>query len=378
MTGAGGARITEPATGDGQGTVAAAGGRAGITAEAVRRAAQLIAPYVHRTPLVLSHHLSGLTGGRVYLKLENEQVLRSFKIRGIANRVLSMTGVERKRGIVVASSGNHGAAASYAGWRWGMPVKVFVPETTPEPKLAKIRRYGAQLVQAGGNYDETHAAALDRLSRDQPGAQGSIWIDSCEDEVVIAGHGTIGLEIAEDLDVSPTPPAGRRGPEQAAAHGRAAGAALDAVLVPVGGGGLLTGIGVALHDCRPGAEILAVQTEACPALAISLREGVCHLEYPSGPSLCDALIGGIGKVGFDYAGRRIDRVVLAGEAAIGRAVLELIEHDQVLAEPSGAVGAAYIREHPDEFAGRTVVVVISGGNLDYRVLTRLLDGPIRS
>jgi len=335
---------------------------AALSAAEIRAASSRIAGHVFRTPLVPSAHLSELTGGRVYLKLENQQVLGVFKIRGMANRALTLTAKERELGIIVASSGNHAAAASYAGRRWGFAVKVFVPETTPAAKIAKIRRFGAELVLTGRDYDEARAAALDRV-----GARGGqVWVDPCADPFVIAGHGTIGYEIAEDLRTVSAADAGA-GPELARAQ-----AGPDAVLVPVGGGGLVTGIGLALRDCSPGTRVIGVQSEACPALRASLDEGVCHLAYPSAPSLCDALVGGIGETVFELAGRCLDGVVLAGERAISRAVLDLIRYEQVLAEPSGAVGVAYLSGHPEEFAGQTVVIVISGGNLDYPVLDALV------
>ncbi|MDP2871112.1 MAG: threonine/serine dehydratase [Bacillota bacterium] len=314
-----------------------------ITLERIIEARDRIRPHVRRTPLVRSHFLSDVTGGGVHLKLESEQILRSFKLRGMANRILTMTPDERARGIIVASSGNHGAAASYAGRRWGVPVEVWAPASTPVPKVSKIERYGARLHLVGQNYDEAAAAACRAV-----GGQSGIWVDSSSDEAAVAGHGSVGLEIIEDLP------------------------AADAVLVPVGGGGLLTGIAVAAKALRPAIEVIGVQTSACPAMIASLRDGVCHEQYPTGPSLCDALVGGIGKLGFAYAPEYVDRVVEVGETAIRQAVLELIDHDQVLAEPSGAVGAAYLLQSPEEFRGRTVAVIVSGGNISLHTLRRLL------
>jgi len=315
----------------------------------IEAAAQRIAPYIRRTPLVRSAHLSDLSGGEIYLKLECWQHLAAFKVRGMVNRTLTLTEDERRLGLVVASSGNHGVAAAWCGQQWGMPVTVYVPETAPEPKLAKIRQYGARLRLQGRDYDAAHLAAQEYLSS-APGA--AIWVDSCSDPDAVAGHGTVGLEIASELP------------------------RLDEVLVPIGGGGLVTGIGLALRQVAPRAIVTGVQTAACPAMAASLGDRVCYETYPSEPSLCDALIGGVGELGFRRAGECLDRVVLTSEDAIGQAVTGMIRHEQLLAEPAGAVGWAYIAERPEEFRGRCAAVVVSGGNLSYDVLTRLIRGTV--
>jgi threonine dehydratase len=291
--------------------------------------------------LIRSHFLSEATGADVYLKLESEQKLRSFKLRGVLNRLLTMSSGERSRGIAVVSSGNHGAAASYAGQRWGVPVEVWVPATTPGPKVNMIRRYGANVHLVGETYDEAAEAARGR-------GEGPVWIDPSSDEVAVTGHGSIALEILEDLP------------------------GVDAILVPVGGGGLLAGVSATVKTLRGQVEMTGVQTAACPALVASLADGVCYEQYPTRPSLCEALVGGIGPLGFEYAQLYVDQVVQVTEPAIARAAVDLIDHDQVMAEPSAAVGAAYLLENPDEYRGRTVAVIISGGNLSLATLRRFL------
>lgn len=299
---------------------------------------------VRQTPLVKSRWLSAHTGGEVYLKLECWQHLGAFKVRGMLNRALTLTAAERAAGVVVASSGNHGVAASWCGGELGIDVEVFVPRPTPEAKVAKIRYYGARLHLAGEGYDEACQAAKEYRAAHP----AKVWVDSCADPVAVAGHGTIGLELGEDL------------------------AAFDEVLVPVGGGGLITGVGAALRELRPGVRVTAVQTEACPALAASLRDGVCYETYPTEPSVCEALVGGIGDLVFRRAGECIDRVVLAAEGSIEQAVVGMIRHEQVLAEPSAAIGWAYVHDNPAELTGRRTVVVISGANVDYGLLRRLM------
>jgi len=314
------------------------------TAAMVEQACHRIAPHVWPTPLLHSHWLSELTGGQVYLKLEGRQRLGSFKVRGMVNRILAMDEAERASGIVVASSGNHGVAASWAGHRWGLQVEVFVPRTTPQAKLVKIQRYGARLRLVGDNYDQAYAAARHEANL----AGGKVWIDSCSDPLAVAGHGTIGTEI---LAVLPD---------------------VDDILVPIGGGGLISGISTAVRSASPSVQITGVQTAACPAMLAAIQDQAFYEVYPAAPSLCEALIGGVGALGFQEHHRLIDRVVLTGEDSIGRAVVDLLQHEQVLAEPSGAVPCSYIMEQPAQFAGRRVVAVCSGQNIDFGLLQRLL------
>lgn len=310
----------------------------------IDQASRRIAPHIWPTPVLYSHWLSKLTGGKVYLKIEGRQRLGSFKVRGMINRVLSMSEAERARGVVVASSGNHGVAASWAGARWRFPVEVFVPATTPETKTAKIRRYGAKLRLVGCNYDEAHAAAKHEIGE----AGGKTWVDSCSDALAVAGHGTIGLEVLADLP------------------------GVSEVLVPIGGGGLVAGVGTAVKAASPHVRVTGVQTAACPAMLAAIQDDAFYETYPSEPSICEALIGGVGALGFQERNRLIDRVVLAEEPAIARAVVDLLFEEQVLAEPSAAVPCAYIAESPAEFAGRTVVAILSGQNIDSGLLRRLI------
>lgn len=255
------------------------------------------------------------------------------------NKVLSLTREQRTRGVLAVSSGNHGAAVSYCANLLGIGADVFVPVGTPEAKLQRIRRYGANLHISGKTYDESRTLAKAYLARTD-----KVYIDPASDEVAVAGHGTIGLEIVED-----TPK-------------------IDAILVPVGGGGLITGVSLAAKFMRPSVKVLGVQTEACPAMLAALRDKVFYEDYPSAPSICDAVVGGIGQIGYAYAEKCIDTVVTANEDAVREAMIELLRKDKVVAEPAGALGPAYLLEHPDEFAGTTVAVVISGGNVDFELL----------
>jgi threonine dehydratase len=315
-----------------------------ITARDIMRARERISEHVQRTPMVQSDFLSDLTGSTVYLKLENLQRLNSFKVRGAMNKALTLTHEERSRGVLAVSSGNHGAAVSFCAKLVGTRAEVFVPEGTSGAKLEKIRRHGAHLHLAGKTFDEAHAIARKYLAR-----TGLVYIDPASDEVAVAGHGTCGLEMMEDVP------------------------RLDAILVPVGGGGLITGVSLAARSVRPDVQVVGVQTEACPAMLAALRDGVFYEDYPSAPSVCDAVVGGIGRVGFKYAAKCINKMVTASEDAVKQAVVELVRRDKVVAEPSGALGPAYLMENPDAFRGQSVAVVISGGNVDFERLRDLLS-----
>lgn len=304
-----------------------------------------IKDHIYRTPLEKSYYLSDLISGEVFLKLECQQKMKAYKIRGALNKLLSLSESEKEKGLIVASSGNHGACVSLASNLLKIRnVDIFVPTCTPDIKREKISRFGANLIIKGENYDETYL-----LAKNAAKSQSSIWIDSCSDEKVIAGQGTIGLEMIEQYPK------------------------LDTILVPIGGGGMITGISIAAKSINPNIKIIGVQTKACPAMAAALRDNVFYESFPTEPSVCEALVGGIGEIPFKMARKWIDDVLIVKESTIKKAVVVLIEHDKVLAEPSAAVGVACLMEHTDIFCDNKVGIVISGGNIDTSLLKTLLD-----
>ncbi|MDN5330784.1 MAG: threonine dehydratase [Tepidanaerobacteraceae bacterium] len=316
-----------------------------IRPEDVILAGERIKNYVYRTPFEKSHFLSDITGGQVFLKLECQQKVKAYKIRGAVNKILCLAPEERQKGIVTASSGNHGAVVSYVSGLLGINnVTVYVPEVTPAVKKEKIKRYGAKLVVAGKNFDEAFCLAKQKVKE-----LGGIWIDPCSDEAVIAGQGTIGLEMLED------------------------NAALDTLVVPIGGGGMITGISIIAKALKPGIKVVGVQTEACPAMLASLRDGRLYERYQSKPSICEALVGGVGEIPYIMAKECIDDILLVAEKTIKEAVIKLIDREKILAEPSAAVGVACLMEHCERFKGRNVGVVISGGNMDLELLEKLIS-----
>ncbi len=315
-----------------------------VTFEDVIIARDRISKYIYNTPLDQSIYLSG--EGAVFLKLENQQVLKGFKIRGALNKLISLSEGERKRGVLAVSSGNHGAGVSYAArLLGGIKAKIYVPSTIPESKLEKIKYYGAEVIATGINYDEAHNAALDALEE-----ENLIFVDPCSDVDVIAGQGSIALEILEqNQDV-------------------------DIIVSPIGGGGLITGLAVAAKKVKPAIKIIGVQTKACPAMHQALRDNICYDDFPSESSICDALVGGVGRIPFDMAENCIDDILLVDEGRIKESVKHLITKEKVIAEPAGAVGVAAVLSFPEIFENKNTAIVISGGNLDTGIMKEILNG----
>ncbi len=314
-----------------------------VTIQDVKNARERIKDLVWKTPLDYSKELSdGET--EVFLKLESQQKLKAFKIRGALNKLLSLSDEEKELGVIASSSGNHGCGLSYAGKLIGMHnINIFVPENAPAAKVETIRHYGANVKLVGKNYDEAHHAVVEEVAKNK-----YIYVDSSGDVDVIAGQGTIGLEILEQNEE------------------------IDTVVVPIGGGGIITGIGVAVKAHNPNIRVIGVQTEACPAFVHSLRDNKCYLEYPSDESICDSLIGGILEVPFAMAKTCIDDILIVSEEGIKKAIKLLLFKEKVVAEPGGASVVAAFMEHPDVFKGRKVALVVSGGNIDPGLLKEII------
>lgn len=315
-----------------------------IGADEVFAAKDRIASYISYTPMEKFAYLSQYIDGSVFLKLECKQVLNTFKTRGAFNKILKLSLEDRKKGVITASSGNHGAAVSYAAKIAGISsVEVYVSNATPEAKREKIEKYGAQIIIAGENYDEAHAAAKNAVK-----SRGLVWIDSCSDEDVIAGQGTIGVEILEK------------------------NSDIDVIVVPIGGGGIITGISIGAKSVKPDVKIIGVQTEACPAMLAAIRDNVFYEEYPTEPSICEALVGGVGEIPFKMAHECIDDILLVKEENIKKAVTLLYEMEGIIAEPSAVVGVGCIMEHREYFKGKNAAVVITGGNIDEKLLEKII------
>ncbi len=300
---------------------------------------------IRETPLEFSPFLSQLCGGEVWLKLENQQLTGSFKARGALNKLLQLSEEEKIRGIVAASSGNHAQGVGYAARMLGIEATVVVPANTPGVKLEAIRRYGVNLIVHGEEYMDA-----ERLARRMERGESKPFVSGYNDLDIIAGQGTIGLEIAEAM------------PE------------MEAVLVPVGGGGLISGIGNALKAINCDMDVIGVQSMASPVMCESIKRGhIVDMELED--SVAEGLHGGIeeGSVTFDMCKKYVDDFILVQEETIVKAIGELLVKRHQVVEGAGAVGVAAIMENPERFSGRKVCVVISGGNID----TELLKEAIR-
>jgi threonine dehydratase len=306
---------------------------------AARRA---LLPHLAPTPLRPCY---AVPGGTSFLKLECWQPTGSFKVRGALNHLASLSPADAARGVVAASAGNHALGVAFAAQALGGQVAatLFVPATAPRAKVDKLRSFPVEVVQGGADYDDAHAAALEHAAR-----TGARYVHAFEHPATAAGQGTIGLELLEQLP------------------------GVGAILVPVGGGGLIAAIATAVKARAPQVRIVGVQSEASPSLAESLRLGRPLLTYPVGPTLADGIAGGIGEIAFAHRDL-VDEVVNVAESELADAMVALLARDQVVAEGSGAVGVAALRAGryvPPE--GRPAVAVVSGGNVDAEVLARLL------
>lgn len=305
-----------------------------------------IRPHVFRTPLRPAAALGESNGAPVLLKLENWQPTGSFKVRGAFNLLSQLSAAELERGLVAASAGNHGSAVGYAARQLRLPnVHIFVPGTAPRTKIDKMKRFGVNVHAVGTTYDDAHHAAAAYEEE-----HGATFVHAYDDARTAAGAGTIALELLEDA------------PD------------VEMVVVPVGGGGLISGIAAALHALAPRVTVVAVQPDTTPALRDSLRDNVCYEEYTAAPTICDGLAGGIGKLVFDVARRGwIHRVLVVREESVRRAVAQFARTEQLMVEGSGAVGAAALAEFPDEFRGKKTALIVSGANLDAGRLVEILN-----
>jgi threonine dehydratase len=320
-----------------------------LTQADILAARKVIQPHAWRTPLTPSVALSRLSGTDVHLKLECWQRTGSFKVRGALNKLAALLPEEWARGAVSASAGNHGLGVAYASQALGLPpVTIFVPETAPAAKLDRLAAFDCRVHRAGADYDAAHAIAEAYAQE-----QGATYISAYDDPIVIAGQGTVGLEIMEDLPGA-SPSAGRL------------------LLVPVGGGGLIAGIAVITRAIDPSVRIVGVQPEASPSAYLSLRDGRPYETYPAGPTICDGLAGGFGRVPFEMAGSLIDEVLVVPEADVRQATGWLLAREQLVVEGAGAIAIAPLLSGQLDAAGQQVVAVLTGRNLDAALLRDIL------
>lgn len=310
----------------------------------VAAAAERIRPYICHTPLKPSRSLSAHTGVRVFLKLESMQPTGSFKLRGATNALLSLAPDEQARGVVTCSSGNHGRAVAYVAQQLGVPAAIFLSELVPQVKVAAIRELGAEAVVAGADFAQADLAAH-RFAEEH----GRVYVHPYDDPHVIAGQGTLGLEILADL------------PE------------VDVVIVPLSGGGLLGGVALAIKAAKPGVRMIGVSMERGPSMALSLEQGRI-VSVVEEPTLADALSGDVGfdnRYTFPLVRDLIDDVALLSEEEIAAGMVHALLTERLVLEGAGATPLALLLSRPELAQGRTVVAVCTGDNVTMSVLLEL-------
>ena len=297
-----------------------------------------------QTPCAYSQTLSELTGARCFVKLENLQMTGSFKERGAANLLPQLTAEERRRGVIAASAGNHGLAVAFHAARLGVPATIVMPEYAPLIKVTNARRYGAEVILHGSNYD----AAYER-ARALETERGLIFVHPFDDPRVIAGQATLGLELLEQL------------PE------------VEAVVVPVGGGGLIGGVALAVKGTRADVQVIGVQSAALPAMTRSLEAGQ-RVRVDSAPTIADGIaVRQVGSLTLELAQAWVDRVVTVDEEELSNAVLLLLEIEKTVVEGAGAAPLAALLNRPLGLERRSVALVLSGGNIDVTMLSRIIE-----
>lgn len=312
-----------------------------LTIEDFRAAAGRLQGAIIRTPTMYSETLSNITGAKIWLKFENQQFTGAYKERGALNALMLLTEEQRQRGVIAASAGNHSQGLSYHGTRLGVPVTIVMPRTTPHIKVMQTQRVGGQVVQEGESFDQAYAHAR-KLEKEL----GLTFIHPFDDPVVAAGQGTVALEMLEDV------------PE------------LDMLAIPIGGGGLATGVGLAARALKPEIGLIGVEAELFPSMYNRLK----GTNLPCGG---DTLAEGIavfepGSMTSQVLANLLDDLVLVDEASIETALALLLQIEKTVVEGAGAAGLAAVMNNRELFAGKNVGIILSGGNIDTRLLANVL------
>jgi threonine dehydratase len=312
-----------------------------VSLSEIRAAAARIAGAVERTPFLRSRTLSRIAGCELWLKFENLQFTASFKERGALNKLLTLTEEERRRGVIAMSAGNHAQGVAYHAARLGVHATIVMPRGTPNTKVSSTRVHGAEVVLEGETLSEAGAHARDLARR-----HGYTFIHPYDDPAVVCGQGTVGLEMLEDM------------PE------------LDALVIPVGGGGLASGIAVAAKALRPQVQIHGVESRLWSAMHQRLHGLPVSV---GGDTIAEGIaVRDVSELTLELCRRHLDEVLLVEEETIERAIVALIEIEKTVAEGAGAAGLAAVLAHAALFAGKRVGIPICGGNIDSRVLSEVL------
>jgi threonine dehydratase len=312
-----------------------------VTFRDIEKAAETLKGKVVRTPLLRAPKLSEITGADVYVKFENLQVTNSFKDRGACNKMSSLTEDERGRGVIAMSAGNHAQAVAYHARQLGIPATIVMPETTPSTKVERTRSHGAHVILSGETLADSQITA-EALVKEK----GFVLIHPYDDDRIIAGQGTIGIEMLEEEP------------------------ALDCIVVPIGGGGVISGTAIAAKHIKPAIEMMGVEVKLYPSMYHALRgqTGKC-----GGSTLAEGIaVKNVTERTIAICKQYVDDVRLVGESDIERAVMAYLAHQKTLAEGAGAAGLAAVLADPAHFRGRKIGLVLCGGNIDPRMLASVI------
>jgi threonine dehydratase len=316
-----------------------------INLEKIHQAREAIKDVVAKTPLAYAPYLSEVTESDIFLKKENLQVTGAFKIRGAYNKIASLSDEQRACGVIAASAGNHAQGVALSASLFNIKAVIIMPESTPLTKINGVKYYGAEVVLAGTNYDEAYAYAKEY------GAKNSLtFVHPFQDAEVIAGQGTIGLEILENCEN------------------------LDAVIVPIGGGGLISGIATAMKETNPNIRVIGVSATGAPAFKNSydLKEPI---DSTGVRTIADGIaVRDTSPITLEYALKYVDEVISVDDEEIASAILYLLEKQKLVVEGAGAVGVAALLHHKiSDIKNKRIAVVLSGGNMDVTLLSVIIE-----
>jgi threonine dehydratase len=315
-----------------------------VTLHDVQQARQRIKDHIYLSPAPHSDELSRMTGQEIFLKLDNLQRTGAFKERGALNKILTLSPEEKKRGVIAASAGNHAQAVAFHATERRIRSRIVMPLMTPLVKVSSTANFGAEVVLHGANYDEACTEAM-RLSA----AEGLTFLHPFDDDAVIAGQGTIGLELLEQVPN------------------------LEAVVVPIGGGGLIGGVACAIKESNPKVRVIGVQTERLPSMLRATQSG-SPVTIPAEATIADGIaVRRAGDRTLPLVQRYVDEIVTVDEEEIAKAILVLLEREKTLAEGAGAVALASLLQRKTSLNGQRTAVLVCGGNIDVSLLAKIIE-----
>lgn len=315
-----------------------------VSLKSIQDATARVRDSIYVSPFSRSETFSKLTGNDVFFKLDNLQMTGAFKERGALNKILLLSDKEKQRGVIAASAGNHAQAVAYHATKRGISAQICMPLNTPIVKVSATRNYGAEVILAGTNYDESCQEAVRRCQE-----HGLTFVHPFDDEAVISGQGSAGIEMLEQQ------------PE------------IDVFVVPIGGGGLISGIACAVKELKPKVKVIGVQTSKLPSMKAAVeRNGPVTL--PAKVTIADGIaVRRAGEITYPLVRKYVDDIVTVDEEEIANAILLLLEKEKTLTEGAGAVATAAVAQHKIPFTGKKVAVFVGGGNIDVSLLSRIIE-----